>query len=856
MSSKQISLEKKIIRDGKNRFHSRNAGIRGKAETVGVIGRKLLENSVDQVAEAIEAWFKREEERFEKKQHLKVRSGFGAFLKFREMNEYVSFKVISAITCRSILDSISISKKATRTAVMLSEYLEREHILGFVEKEEPRWMAFYKNSLATKQLARDMGTIAYREKRLNALLDEKGWQNLKWSSDEKVQLGTVLIELFCNSTGLATVKNKLNIRGRKYAALSPSPQCLELINNWTEIAEILKPMYRPCLEKPKKWKSSTEGGYFSEELQQDLVKAYNREYKKQLEKADLTEVLNCVNKIQETPFRVNQAVFSIMQELWESGREAASIPAREDEPLPSPPIDVDTNVDARNMWRRASRDVHEENDKQRSRRLGFVQTLALAQEYGEDTFYFVTTLDWRGRYYPTTYFYLSPQGPDFGKALIEFEEGKVISESGKKWFFIHGANTFGMDKLSLEDRVKWVEENEELILSTAKDPFYDRRWEDASEPFQFLAFAIEYDAWKDDPENFISHLPIQVDATQSGLQILSLLMRDEVGSKQTNLTNNDKPEDLYQTVADEATRLLLNDAQISPKELEQKVQKLELKFEKKFAGKNKDTEAYKRAERELQSKSAQIRRTTELCNLWLDLGIDRKMVKRVVMTKVYNASNHSATDYLKQAALEKGLDIPKKHLYTSSSFLNSYVQKAMKNIIKGGFEVMDYLGQIASAACEAKISLRWTTPVGLPILQDYKKRESRKVKTKIDGSIKVRSISEETDETNDRKMKQAFAPNFVHSLDAAVLTKTVNSMKGSSFFMVHDSFGTHAADVEDMLNCIRQSYVEIFSKDLLQELKEEIQKYLPEQYENAIPDTPEYGNFDLDTIHKSNYMFS
>ena len=58
---------------------------------------------------------------------------------------------------------------------------------------------------------------------------------------------------------------------------------------------------------------------------------------------------------------------------------------------------------------------------------------------------------------------------------------------------IHGANQYGEDKISFSDRVKWTEDNTSWIIDCATDPMTNRQWEEASNPFQFLAFC---DEWK------------------------------------------------------------------------------------------------------------------------------------------------------------------------------------------------------------------------------------------------------------------------------------------------------------------------------------------------------------------------
>ena len=56
---------------------------------------------------------------------------------------------------------------------------------------------------------------------------------------------------------------------------------------------------------------------------------------------------------------------------------------------------------------------------------------------------------------------------------------------------IHGANMYGHDKDTLDNRVKWVSDNEEAIKATAEDPHnHYEFWAHCSEPVQFLAFCF------------------------------------------------------------------------------------------------------------------------------------------------------------------------------------------------------------------------------------------------------------------------------------------------------------------------------------------------------------------------------
>ena len=85
-----------------------------------------------------------------------------------------------------------------------------------------------------------------------------------------------------------------------------------------------------------------------------------------------------------------------------------------------------------------------------------------------DYIYFPYQADFRGRKYTVSSF-LSPQGTEHAKALLTFGEGLPIeNEEQKNWLAIHGANCAGVDKVSFEDRIQWVSDNEEHIIKSAE----------------------------------------------------------------------------------------------------------------------------------------------------------------------------------------------------------------------------------------------------------------------------------------------------------------------------------------------------------------------------------------------------
>lgn len=192
-----------------------------------------------------------------------------------------------------------------------------------------------------------------------------------------------------------------------------------------------------------------------------------------------------------------------------------------DRPLPPKPHDIETNADARRRYKTEARDIYVGNLGNRGRRLAVSTTLSIARRFIGQDIYFPVKLDFRGRMYAVPQF-LSPQGPDFARGMLEFARGEKLGRSGLKWLKIHTANTFGVDKVSMEERIAWVDENIDQIKRVAADPLAETWWHEADAPIQFLSACLDLAAAvsSPDPTQYVSHLPIMVDGSCNGIQHL------------------------------------------------------------------------------------------------------------------------------------------------------------------------------------------------------------------------------------------------------------------------------------------------------------------------------------------------
>ena len=104
------------------------------------------------------------------------------------------------------------------------------------------------------------------------------------------------------------------------------------------------------------------------------------------------------------------------------------------------------------------------------------------------------------------------------------------------------------------------------------------------------------------------------------------------------------------------------------------------------------------------------------------------------------------------------------------------------------------------------------------------------------------------------KQKSAFPPNYVHSLDSTHMLMSSLKMKelGLCFTAVHDSYWTHAGDVEVMNKVLRDCFIELYKKPLLEDLKKSIELRYPNI---EVPPLPDRGELDIDEVRDSQYFF-
>ena len=184
----------------------------------------------------------------------------------------------------------------------------------------------------------------------------------------------------------------------------------------------------------------------------------------------------------------------------------------------------------------------------------------------------------------------------------------------------------------------------------------------------------------------------------------------------------------------------------------------------------------------------------------------------------------------------------------------------MTKIVVGPRVAMDWLRDASKAASAADLPVCWTTPTGFLVQQRYPDLSRLEIRTKVgQKSIKL-WLWEEEPTLNKRKQAQAIAPNYVHSLDAAALALTVVDCgrRGiTSFVAIHDSYGTLAADMDELADSLRRQFVAMYEQDVLEKFREELLALVRTSDPKAeIDPVPAKGILDLTGVLRSEFFFA
>ncbi|CAK1555600.1 unnamed protein product [Leptosia nina] len=663
-----------------------------------------------------------------------------------------------------------------------------------------------------------------------------------WSSEIRLNIGKFLYNIIINDVKIDVNLFKPKAKVKKLPAvykvhrpwgrfvrleLKPHPILTRLCAATARPTLRMRTSLAPTVSPPAPWlTATTPGAYLLTGTPLIRMPVYVMTQMQRLREAPQTElypVLDSLNQLGEVPWVINGPILDLQLKVFKSGGDK-----KLDIPSPASSLelsDIDSSEGAneastsykrRIALNRARADMH-------SLWCDSLYKLSLSNHYRNRVFWLPHNMDFRGRVYAVGP-HVSALGADAARALLVMARKRPLGERGLYWLKLHAINLTGTKKRStIEERLQFADSIIDKILDSADHPLDGQGWwKKSEEPWQTLACCMEIaNAIRSpNPAEYMCGFPVHQDGSCNGLQHYAALGGDSAGAAAVNLAPLDRPQDVYSEVAAMIESMRIRDAEAGVKPA-----------------------------------------------IVLDGFVRRKVIKQTVMTTVYGVTRFGAR--LQIAKQLKDIDeFPKEHVWACSLYLTSKTFDSLKAMFTSTKLIQDWFTDCAkmiSGVCGE--SVEWKTPLGLPVLQPYYRRSNS-------SNLPCAAPVDLNQRPCTMKQRNAFPPNFIHSLDSShmMLTGLYCEANAVTFVSVHDCFWTHPNTVDQMNKICREQFVALHSQPILENLSDfMVKRYsYPEKDLNddsapaanrkrvnsLLKKVPEKGDFDIKSVSRSVYFFS
>ena len=553
-------------------------------------------------------------------------------------------------------------------------------------------------------------------------------------------------------------------------------------------------------------------------------------------------------------------------------------------------------VDNRDVF--VSEDPIEDNDakelKRRSKMVEWAFISEKARKLSElEGFYQYLDVDYRGRFYYCESF-MNYQGSDLARGLFKFKHSKPMTQGGLQWLAIHTASVFNMsygideipewctsdykthlegegldnisvDKMTLEDRIEWTNQ----YMSEIKDAGQHQQFSsDAEKKVSFLAACVEwyeFDCAFKDNRIHMTSLPIPIDGSNNGWQHLGAISKDEQTGDLVGLIPGDIQKDFYVQTAKEMINICKDDR------LNSILSQMPMKSIRKGISKRGSmTRAYSAGAKKIaenmffdcksEDYHTEYGITQDDCTKLSKLLI--KAIDKVcpgplsTMTYLQDLSMYQLGSHVKIDS--DGYEANAK--YREYSQLRDDLMKKNFKTDKDLEELNDVVIKLKQFTTRLKHGkgddkIKWSTPSGFNVVYEKWIMQDRKARGRIKGygnkTGQVTHVALVPTRMPDRRgFICGMSPNYIHSMDASHMALVISEWNGC-FAAVHDSFSTHASDVDRLLDLTKQVFIRMYDYDNYFEV---IRNFITDAEDDV--EQPALGTLDIKEIENSDYFFA
>lgn len=677
-------------------------------------------------------------------------------------------------------------------------------------------------------------------KKLKSQILRKKYDNEDELSEITLKATSLLINIIKSNTDLIILKNVRTTTNKTTSYVYYTEQVQALIHQCRNNLFNMFKVY-PVNEEHITW-NSFYGGFHSKELKVPMIRTYGKPKKELMAMFDknenkLKQIATTLNYLGETEWQFNTKIIDVIKYIIDKkivdytrslsfigGLPYMDMLCVDDIIKKENYGEVDENgmfIDTKNFVRY----LKDYEDKVNEININVSNCISLnlvLKEYENykhlPKFHFVHQYDFRSRIYPAQN-HINTQGNDLMKSVLMFKEGSPIEDSEDEfWFYVYGANQYGYDKDDYDTRISKIKKVD--YINYAKDPMVNKGWTEADNPLLFLAWCFEALRYEENPKDFLSYIPIGLDASCSGIQIYSGLLKDREGAEAVNVVGQTR-QDIYQQVADKVNEYLVKGDY--NKAITYVTQKGEVTEDVTHIGKN--------------------------------LKVDRSLTKRNTMTQPYSVTKFGMYEQLKDEikSQERNGKVFPDDGWKVAKFLVELNDRAIQETVKGARVGQEFLKDVTKDIIKGGEYIYYNTPfTNFPVIQRIFTKKRNRIYTQL-GYLTLQTY---TNDIDNRKMVSGIAPNVIHSLDAVLLAMVVKELREvydvKSFHFIHDQYGVPINKVKILSKVTREKFYELFSSDPLNYIVTQMYKgNSPRNINDVLINT-----LDIKEVLDSKYLFS
>ena len=181
--------------------------------------------------------------------------------------------------------------------------------------------------------------------------DVESWKT--WSQPIRVKLGMWLLSCIIDVSGWFT-KEQFVRTAAHTTTLCQRLEFMAIKDAIVDTAELFSPIAYPMLIEPNDWEHTRPGGY----LLNEVMRGHDMVRRGEVSPIQGETLIDFLNKIQKVGYKINSFVMTVAEQLEDKGIAIGKFIPIVDYDLPPKPIDIDTNKEARQSYKRECAEVY------------------------------------------------------------------------------------------------------------------------------------------------------------------------------------------------------------------------------------------------------------------------------------------------------------------------------------------------------------------------------------------------------------------------------------------------------------------------------------------------------------------